>query len=279
MELNEKNSNEALIIYGEQMLAKLLDQIWNVFFAVTILAGAASLFRYTSTGWKALYSLHIALAVFFWACFALRKKLSFDIRAGILLTLFYIVGIGGLFSFGLVGAGAWWLVLCALLAKIFYSYRAGVIHAGICLMLILVAGYAYTTGMIVIPFDANEYITSISTWATIFFGCVFISLFIFSAIATYQRALLNLLHEFVQSKKKLEENLHELNKLRELIPICAECKSIRDDRGYWESVEAYMEKNASVTFSHCLCPPCGKKLYGDAWDKAMQSIRKQSLES
>lgn len=279
MDPNKNNNGDAVLIYGEQMLVKLLDQIWYVLLAVTLLAGTASIFRYTSTGWQPIYSLHIALAIFYCGCFSLRKHLSFDVRVGILITLFYIVGISGVFSFGLVGAGAWWLVLCALIAKIFYSYRAGLIHAAISLVLIAVAGYAYTTGLLSIPFDANEYITRVSTWATLFFGCVFMSLFIFSAITTYQRALFSLLREFVHSKKELEENLDELNKLRELIPICAECKNIRDDKGYWESVEAYMEKNSSLTFTHCLCPSCGNKLYGDAWAKAMQSIKKPNLKA
>jgi hypothetical protein len=51
--------------------------------------------------------------------------------------------------------------------------------------------------------------------------------------------------------------------LKGLIPICASCKSIRDDAGYWEKVEAYIRARADVDFSHGICPECMKKLCPD----------------
>ncbi|MCP4692022.1 MAG: response regulator transcription factor, partial [Desulfobacterales bacterium] len=55
----------------------------------------------------------------------------------------------------------------------------------------------------------------------------------------------------------------EVEALRGLLPICANCKKIRDDEGYWKQIEAYIERHAQVTFSHGICPGCMKKLYGD----------------
>jgi len=49
--------------------------------------------------------------------------------------------------------------------------------------------------------------------------------------------------------------------LQELLPICAWCKRIRDDKGYWDQVEAYFHKNAGVDFSHGICPECLKKVH------------------
>lgn len=54
----------------------------------------------------------------------------------------------------------------------------------------------------------------------------------------------------------------EVKILRGLIPICASCKNLRNDRGMWERVEAYFEKNADVLFSHSICPDCIETLYG-----------------
>ncbi len=54
----------------------------------------------------------------------------------------------------------------------------------------------------------------------------------------------------------------EMKMLRGLIPICADCKSIRDDRGTWNRIEAYIEKHTTALFSHSLCPNCADKLYG-----------------
>ncbi len=55
----------------------------------------------------------------------------------------------------------------------------------------------------------------------------------------------------------------ELKVLRGLIPICSNCKDIRDDMGSWQRIEAYVEKKSSALFSHSICPKCTKKLYGD----------------
>ena len=49
-----------------------------------------------------------------------------------------------------------------------------------------------------------------------------------------------------------------------LIPICAACKKVRDDQGYWQQVEEYVSAHAEVEFSHGLCPDCMAKLYPDA---------------
>ncbi|MEA2059670.1 MAG: hypothetical protein U9P10_03930 [Thermodesulfobacteriota bacterium] len=47
-----------------------------------------------------------------------------------------------------------------------------------------------------------------------------------------------------------------------IVPICAQCKSIRDDKGYWNKLEAYIEKHSDASFSHSVCPECAEKLYG-----------------
>jgi hypothetical protein len=62
---------------------------------------------------------------------------------------------------------------------------------------------------------------------------------------------------------ELEKALAEIRQLRGILPICASCKKIRDDTGYWHQVEAYLLKHSEVEFSHGICPGCLKKLYPD----------------
>lgn len=61
--------------------------------------------------------------------------------------------------------------------------------------------------------------------------------------------------------KELKVALENVKTLRGLLPICANCKKIRDDKGYWEAVETYLKKYADVEFSHGLCPDCLLELY------------------
>jgi|GEM_PF-5001888 len=61
---------------------------------------------------------------------------------------------------------------------------------------------------------------------------------------------------------KLQTALEEIKTLKGILPICSNCKKIRDDGGYWEMLEAYLEKHSEVLFSHGICPTCIEELYG-----------------
>jgi len=58
----------------------------------------------------------------------------------------------------------------------------------------------------------------------------------------------------------LADALNHIKTLQGLLPICAWCKRVRDDEGYWDQVEAYFHKNAGVDFTHGICPECLEKM-------------------
>lgn len=72
---------------------------------------------------------------------------------------------------------------------------------------------------------------------------------------------------FVLNSQRVEYDLSRANDevkvLKGIIPICAACKKIRDDKGYWTQVEAYISTHSEAEFSHGLCPDCVKKIYPD----------------
>lgn len=75
---------------------------------------------------------------------------------------------------------------------------------------------------------------------------------------------------------KLSEALEKVNVLSGLMPICAKCKKIRDDKGYWNNLESYIEKNSEASFSHGLCPECSDEMYGNQkWYIKGQERRKK----
>jgi uncharacterized protein with PIN domain len=61
--------------------------------------------------------------------------------------------------------------------------------------------------------------------------------------------------------KDLGASLKKIQTLSGLIPICAWCKKIRDDKGYWESVEAYIGERTKAEFTHGMCPECAEKYW------------------
>lgn len=60
---------------------------------------------------------------------------------------------------------------------------------------------------------------------------------------------------------ELEKAMAEIKTLSGFIPICASCKKIRDDKGYWQAVEVYIRDRTDAQFSHGICPDCARKLY------------------
>jgi FixJ family two-component response regulator len=65
-----------------------------------------------------------------------------------------------------------------------------------------------------------------------------------------------------QLVQELREAIEKIKTLKGLIPICASCKKVRDDRGYWNQVEVYIAEHSEAEFSHGICPDCADRLYG-----------------
>jgi len=67
---------------------------------------------------------------------------------------------------------------------------------------------------------------------------------------------------------ELQHALDSIKTLKGLLPICANCKKIRDDKGYWKQIEVYIATHTDASFSHSICPECAEKLYGnEPWYK------------
>ncbi|MBI5557102.1 MAG: response regulator [Deltaproteobacteria bacterium] len=61
----------------------------------------------------------------------------------------------------------------------------------------------------------------------------------------------------------LRQASEQIKTLKGFIPICASCKNVRDDKGFWHQVESYISKHSDAEFSHGICPDCAQKLYPD----------------
>lgn len=66
-----------------------------------------------------------------------------------------------------------------------------------------------------------------------------------------------------QMLMELQATLEQVRRLSGLLPICATCKKIRDDRGYWTQVEQYIDAHSEAHFTHAICPECARRIYGE----------------
>jgi PAS domain S-box-containing protein len=67
--------------------------------------------------------------------------------------------------------------------------------------------------------------------------------------------------------RDLQEALAKVKQLGGLLPICASCKKIRNDKGYWQQIESYIRDHSEAEFSHSICPECTRKLYPDLYQE------------
>lgn len=69
--------------------------------------------------------------------------------------------------------------------------------------------------------------------------------------------------ELQAKNEQLQQALDQVKTLSGLLPICANCKKIRDDQGYWQDVAVYIRDHSEADFTHGICPECIQKLYPD----------------
>lgn len=89
-----------------------------------------------------------------------------------------------------------------------------------------------------------------------------------SLFTVWAAALLGLQKNKIEQQRTIlllerEKALQEVRILRGFLPICASCKKIRDDNGYWTQIEGYIKDHSEAEFTHSICPDCAKSLYPD----------------
>jgi hypothetical protein len=121
--------------------------------------------------------------------------------------------------------------------------RFTVLVAAICTVLTIVGLFYSPQGGELWQAISNRFLALFAIWVT--------------AVLSLQRKLID---------EKRQKALQEIKILRGFLPICASCKKIRDDSGYWNQMEAYIRDHSEAEFSHGICPECAKKLYPEFYE-------------
>jgi hypothetical protein len=79
-----------------------------------------------------------------------------------------------------------------------------------------------------------------------------------------RRQQFSALQREVGLRRGLEEAMSQVKTLEGYLPICAHCKSVRNDEGYWQQVEVYVREHSKAEFTHGICPDCLKEHFGQA---------------
>lgn len=99
---------------------------------------------------------------------------------------------------------------------------------------------------------------------------IVVSIFLALALTCFSvrrvKDLLKSKSDLHQRNTQLLNALSEIKELRGIIPICSSCKKVRDDHGFWQQVEVYIQKHTDAQFTHGLCSDCIKELYPELVD-------------
>jgi ligand-binding sensor domain-containing protein len=98
-------------------------------------------------------------------------------------------------------------------------------------------------------------------WKTWWFYGLMLILMVGSGFGLYWRRVQQHLKKEKELNIRIQEALAKIKILGGLIPICANCKKIRDDKGYWDQLEGYIQTHSEAQFTHGICPDCVAKLY------------------
>ncbi len=110
-------------------------------------------------------------------------------------------------------------------------------------------------------------LSSLETGATLSSYCVanIFGIFLSIRLKRSDRKQYILLINERNAKAQLERTMTEIKVLRGILPLCSFCKKVRDDKGYWEQVDVYINKYAEIDVSHSVCPECMKKHYPEEY--------------
>jgi hypothetical protein len=93
-------------------------------------------------------------------------------------------------------------------------------------------------------------------------------LFVIAYISSLTAATLRKNRNKLREKNlELRNALSKIKTLSGMLPICASCKKIRDDKGYWNQIESYIKHHSEAEFSHSICPECAKILYPEYYNE------------
>ena len=154
------------------------------------------------------------------------------------------------------GAALYWVFILPLLVFFFQGRRDGLISVlFISLLLVL---------LLFLPGLVHSHDYGLKTGLRFFLSFSFVAVLGYGLESSRYRFsdMLRKEHEeLLHEKANLENALSQIKTLRGLLPICANCKKVRDDSGYWKQIELYIHEHSDAKFSHGICPDCAKELY------------------
>ncbi len=240
---------------------RLIDTIIRFWVYSGVLVLSFTLYRSMHIGFQIREILYIVIYLGLFFLYVYRKSISPLVKANCIIGINSSLGVISLASFGMESGGVFLLIMSGVIAALFYTRQSIKLLNSITIIFLVIIGYAFTFNYLE-GIDSTKSISSQGAqWAVYIVCFAFILVYASYTIFHYRKALKESLRELESKNEELNRALEEVATLNGLLPICASCKNIRDDSGYWNKIEVYFSQHSSAQFSHGICPSCANKLY------------------
>lgn len=259
--------------YEEQLRDSVINKILVVSAIVFSATLIATHLRALKIGWHyrdLLQIISVAVIVFLAVN---RHKINSAQKAIYLLVIFFVGGFSGFSTLGMLGGTVFIFPTSAVIMAVFFPSKATWIYIGLSLALCCVIAVGFCTQANPITFDPVLLLTDFRHWL-VYISCIAAFFAIMHvAVYTYRRSIAEMVGKISTQQEKLEKQNQDLieaakniKQLSGLIPICSSCKKIRDDQGFWNQLELYIEEHSDANFTHGICPSCAEELFPEVFD-------------
>lgn len=274
LEFNE-NIDDSFKGAFQQNLINRMMIVWGI---ISLLAAVLIVIRIINFEYSVAEIIILFTNISFFMIAVFHNQLSNRIKIFSLITINTILGIVGLYIFGAPAASIFYLSISVTIMSLYSSKRGSIILIIILTLLITLIAFGFISNQIKPLINYDTQCRSLIYWIIYITGII--STLIISAVIifNYRQSLWKLFSEVSTQRDELEvrnrelqASKNEIKVLRDLLPICAHCKKIRDEKGYWKQIEEYIEKHTDTQFSHSLCEECLEELYGnETWFKEIE---------
>ncbi|MGL1886752.1 MAG: hypothetical protein OCD76_09570 [Reichenbachiella sp.] len=246
---------------------RLIDTIIRFWVYSGILILCFTLYRTVHIGFQIRDVLYVVIYLALFFLYVYRKSISPLVKANSIIGINSSLGIISLTSFGMESGGVFLLIMSGVIAALFYRKQSVNLLNSITIILLVIIGYAFIFNYLKGVVSTKSLASVGAQWAVYIVCFSFILVYASYTVFHYRKALKESLRELESKNEALNKALEEVATLNGLLPICASCKNIRDDSGYWNKIEVYVSQHSSAEFSHAICPSCATKLYPEYFPK------------
>lgn len=172
---------------------KICYAILITFAIIAIPALAASIYRTGTIGWQPIIFAHIAIVSILWLIVLFRTRIPYKLQAGFIVLMFLIIGLGGIFQFGLIAGGTVFLVAASPITTLLFGGRAGTISLIVVLIGAASIGLLTVSGNMTPAFDIAAYAVAPSSWLTSISGWALASASLTASLHVFNKHLINTL--------------------------------------------------------------------------------------